>query len=100
MAYIVNTYDGVESYLQNLPNISKSARQRVIDAYLHDLAERADDLLARAPLAHESYMFQYEYLLLDGEYCYSFRFIADGSSMPFGVVQVIYVDCEIRPVNR
>jgi hypothetical protein len=35
---------------------------------------------------HESYTFQYEYALIDGGLIYSFRFIADGSGMPYGVV--------------
>src|ERR1700730_11504337 len=37
---------------------------------------------------------QYEYALIDGDLVYSFRFIADGSHMAMGIVQVIYVDHE------
>jgi hypothetical protein len=98
VAYIVNTFDEVEAYLHALPGISENGRRRVVEAYLRDLAEHADDYLQQAPLDHESYTFQYEYVLIDGGSCYHFRFIADGSGMPFGVVQVIYVDCEARPV--
>jgi hypothetical protein len=36
--------------------------------------------------------------LIDGGRFYSFRFVADGSAMPYGVVQVLYVDCEVGPV--
>ena len=68
-----------------------------LQAHIHDLAERADHFLQRYPLQHESYTFQYEYALIGG-LIYSFRFIADGSGMPYGVVQVIYVDHETEPV--
>jgi hypothetical protein len=97
VAYIVNTVDDVESYLRNLSGISESARARVIEAYLRDLADHADEFLERNPVAHESYTFHYEYIIIDGGSCYSFRFIADGSAMPYGVVTVVYADCEIRP---
>ncbi len=56
------------------------------------------NLAVRAPLAPESHRFQYEYVLRDGAYFFSFRFIADGYGMPYGVVSVVYVDCETSPV--
>jgi hypothetical protein len=40
----------------------------------------------------------YEFALVEGGLIYSFRFIADGSHMAAGVVQVIYVDHETMPV--
>ena len=40
---------------------------------------------------------EYEYVLIDRGSFYSFRFIVDGSGMPYGVVQVLYVDCEVGP---
>jgi len=98
MAYILQTVDNVEAYLRNLAGISEAGRQNVVEAYLRDLAEHADDFLRRAPLAHESYLFQYEYALIDSGCLFDFRFIVDGSSMPYGVVQVLYVDCDVRPV--
>lgn len=98
MSYIVNTFDGVEAYLRDLPGISESARQRVTEAFLEILAEHADYFLKECPLAHESYFFQFDYLIIDGGSFYTFRFIGDGSSMPFGVVQVIYVDCATGPL--
>jgi hypothetical protein len=99
MSYIVNTFDEVEEYLHTHADIPSGVRQRVIEGYLRDLAEHADDFLKRSPLAHESYTFEYDYLLFDAGFCYSFRFIADGSSMPFGIVQVIYVDFEKRLIS-
>jgi hypothetical protein len=71
-----------------------------MEAYLRDLAEHADEFLQRAPVAHESYTFQYEYVLIDGGFCWLFRFIADGAAMPFGVVRVLYVESEKNPVPR
>ena len=99
MAYIVHTFDDVEAYLHGLTGISEDGRKRVIEAYLRDLAEHADDYLARASVAHESYTFQYDYILIDSGSWFSFRFLVDGSAMPFGVVRVIYVDCEVRPAS-
>ncbi len=99
MGYVVQTFDEVEAYLQNLPGISEEARGRVFDAYLRDLADHADDYLKTAPVSHESYLFQYEYVLEYAGSFYHFRFIVDGSGMPFGVVQVLYVDCDVRPVR-
>jgi hypothetical protein len=94
----VNTADNVETYLLNLSGISGAARARVVEAYLRDLADHADEFLTRSPVAHESYTFTYDYIIIDGGFCFSFRFFVDGSAMPYGVVNVIYVDCEIRPV--
>jgi hypothetical protein len=94
MAYIVQTADEVEAYLLGLTDISDQGRRRVIEAYLRDRAEHADDYLKRAALAHESLTFQYDYVMRDGGTIFHFRFVVDGSSMPFGIVQVIYVDYE------
>jgi hypothetical protein len=99
MPYLVHTFEDVEAYLRNLPDISEDARGRVIEAYLRDLAEHADHYVSQAPVAPESSTFQYEYVLVDQGRGYHFRFIVDGSGMPFGVVQVIYVDCEVTPVH-
>ena len=98
MAYIVHTAEEVEAYLRDVAHLSAAGRQRVTEAYLRDLAESADEFLKRSPVAHESYTFQYEFVLIDSGYCFSFRFIADGSAMAYGVVRVLYVDCESQPV--
>jgi hypothetical protein len=97
VAYHVQTAESVEAYLHGLEGFSEDGKRQVIEGYLHDLAERADHFLERYPLGHESYLFEYEYALIDGPLIYSFRFIADGSHMPVGVVQVIYVDHETTP---
>ena len=78
--------------------LSDEGKRLVIEGYLNDLSERADHFLERFPLAHESYSFQYEFSLIDGSLIYSFRFIADGSNMAVGIVQVIYADHETMPV--
>jgi hypothetical protein len=98
VAYDVQTAASVGAYLRALEGFSEEGRKLVIDGYLADLAERADHFLQRYPLEHESYKFQYEYALIDGDLIYSFRFIADGSHMAMGVVQVIYVDHETMPL--
>ncbi len=94
MPYMVHTSDAVEEYLCAIPDLSADGLRRVVDAYLRDLGEHADDFLRETPVAHESYRFQYELVLRDGAFLYHFRFIADGSGMPYGIVSVIYVDCE------
>ncbi len=94
MAYIVHTAQSVEAYIQGIEGLSVEGKRQVFEGYLNDLAERAEHFLQRYPLEHESYTFQYEYALIDSGSLHSFRFIADGSGMPHGVVQVIYVDHE------
>lgn len=98
MAYIVNTASDVEAYLHNLDGLSQQGKASVIEGYLQDLAERADHFLRRYPLAHESYTFQYEFSLLDGDSLFSFRFIVDGKDMSFGIVHVLYVDHETQQI--
>jgi hypothetical protein len=98
VAYFVMTADSVEAYIQGIPGLSERAKENLINGYVADLASDADRFLKRSPLAHESYLFEYEYALIDGGLIYSFRFIADGSNMAMGVVQVVYVDHETMPV--
>jgi hypothetical protein len=98
VAYFIQTADSVESYIRDLQGLSEKGKKLVIDGYLSDLAERADQFLQRYPLTHESYLFQYEHALIDNDIIYSFRFIANGSHMPMGVVQVIYVDHDTMAV--
>jgi hypothetical protein len=98
VAYVIQTAERVDAYIHGIEGFSEAGKRQVIDGYLHDLAEHADHFLERYPLEHESYTFEYEYALIDGSLIYSFRFIADGSHMSVGVVQVIYVDHETMPV--
>jgi hypothetical protein len=100
MAYLVHTVEDVEAYLRDLPGLSDSGKQNVVDTYLTDLASHADEFLRKAPLAHESYLFQYECALIDSGSLFAFRFVVDGTAMPYGVVQVIYVDCDVRPISH
>lgn len=69
----------------------------MVEGCIVDLATRADHFLERYPLEHESYLFEYEYALSEGDLVYSFRFVVDGSRMAVGVVQVVYVDYETLP---
>jgi hypothetical protein len=92
------TSESVEGYINGIEGLSERAKAELISGYLADLAERADHFLQRSSLRHESYLFEYEYALIDGGLIYSFRFIADGSHLAMGVVQVVYVDYETIPV--
>jgi hypothetical protein len=98
VAYDVQTAESVEAYIHAIEGFSDQGKKVVIEGYLADLADQADHYLQQYPLAHESYKFLYEYVLIDGELIYSFRFIADGSHMAMGIVQVVYVDHETTPV--
>jgi hypothetical protein len=97
--YFVHVAESVEAYVRGIETLSEEKRQQVLDECLQDLSQRADHFLQRYPLEHESYTFQYEYAFIEGGLIYSFRFIADGSQMAVGVVQVIYVDYDTRPVG-
>ncbi len=98
MAYTIQTDERVEVYIHGVENLSAEGKRQVIAGYLDDLSERAEHFLDRYPLEHESYSFQYEYALIDGALLHSFRFIADGSGMAYGVVRVLYVDHETEPI--
>jgi hypothetical protein len=84
----------VEEYIRGIESLSDEAKRNVVEGCLEDLATRADHFLERYPLQHESYLFEYEFALIEGDLVYSFRFIVDGSRMEMGVVQVVYVDHE------
>ena len=92
--YFVHVAERVEVYSHAIDVLSEERRQQILNACLLDLARNADHFLKRYPLQHESYSFQYEYAFVEGDRVYSFRFIADGSHMATGIVQVIYVDHE------
>jgi hypothetical protein len=95
VVYHVLTADGVEEYIRGIEGLSDNAKRNVIEGCLADLATRADHFLERYPLQHESYLFEYEFALIESDLVYSFRFIVDGSRMEMGVVQVVYVDHEM-----
>lgn len=99
MAYFIQTDESVEAYIYAVEGFSDEGKRKVIEGYLGELAERAEHFLERYPVAHESYTFQYEYALIDGDRIYAFRFVADGSHMPMGVVRVIYVDHDKMPLS-
>ena len=98
MAYLIQTTQSVEDYIDAIAALSESGKQALIAGYVNDLAEHADQFLARYALEHESFLFEYDYALVDGGIIYSFRFIVDGTNMPVGVLQVIYVDYETIPL--
>jgi hypothetical protein len=90
--YYVHVAESVEVYVRNVDALPADKRQQVLVESFQELSARANHFLDRYPLEHESYTFQYDYVLLhDGEF-YQFRFIVDGSSMEMGVIKVIYVD--------
>ena len=95
--YLVQVAESVEAHIRGIDALSEERRQEILNACLQDLSQGADHFLQRYPLEHESYTFQYEYAFIDGDLVYSFRFVADGSHMEMGIVQVIYVDHETMP---
>jgi hypothetical protein len=97
--YYVHIAESIEGYVRNIDTLPEVRRQQVLEECLDDLARSADHFLQRYPVEHESYTFEYQYALIDGGLVYSFRFIADGSQMEAGVVQVIYVDYDTMPVD-
>ena len=95
--YFVHVAASVEAYVRGIEALSEERRRQILNACLQDLARGADHFLQRYPLEHESYTFEYEYALIDGDLVYSFRFVADASHMAMGIIQVIYVDHETMP---
>lgn len=97
--YFVHVAESVEAYVRNVDTLPEDKRQLVMVESFQELSERANHFLERYPLEHESYTFQYDYVLLHDRLFYQFRFIVDGSSMEMGVIKVIYVDCETSPLS-
>src|SRR5436190_7924837 len=92
--YFVHVAESVEAYIAGIDALPAARRQELLTACVQDLSRDADQFLHRYPLEHESYTFQYEYAIIDGDLVYSFRLIASGSHMEMGIVQIIYVDHE------
>jgi hypothetical protein len=97
--YYVHLAESVEAYVRGIDALSEQRRRQILDECLNDLSRQAGHFLSRYPVEHESYSFEYQYAFVEGGLIYSFRFIADGSQMAVGVVQVIYVDYDTMPVD-
>jgi hypothetical protein len=97
--YFVHVAESVEAYVGNVDTLPDDKRQQVLVESFQELSERANHFLERYPLEHESYTFQYDYVLLHDGVFYQFRFVVDGSSMEMGVIKVIYVDCETSQLS-
>ena len=97
MPYEVQTARAVTEYLGRLAaeEISPEAIERLVMEYTRELGERADYHLERNPVAHESYSFHFETVLIDGNRLYEFNFVVDPGPAPFGVVTVVYVDHQL-----
>lgn len=94
MPFEVQTARAVADYLTRLASeeISPKAITTLIEDYTKELGERADYHLEHNPVAHESYRFHFDTVLIDGNHLYEFNFVVDAGPAPFGVVEVIYVD--------
>jgi hypothetical protein len=92
--YDVQTARAVTDYLTRLAaeEISPDAIVSLVEEYTAELGERADYHLERNPVAHESYSFHFDTVLIDGNRLYEFNFVVDASPAPFGVVIVVYVE--------
>jgi hypothetical protein len=96
--YVVNTVDAVVEYLRDKSGLSADGLRRLTEGYLEELGEDADKFLAKNPLAHESYLFEYDFVLIDGGSLYEFRFVVSAADWAYGVVHVVYADHTATPV--
>lgn len=99
MPYVVNTVDAVVEYLRDKSGLSADGLRVVTEGYLLELGDDADKFLAKNPLAHESYLFEYDFVLIDGDLLYEFRFVVSGADRAYGVVHVLYADHTTSPVS-
>jgi hypothetical protein len=92
--YEIQTAPAVEEYLARLAGeeISREAIQSLVEEYTKELSERADLHLQSSPVAHESYCFHFDSVLVDGNRLYEFNFVVDTSTAPFGVILVAFVE--------
>ena len=63
----------------------------------YELSERADELLARNAISHESLKFDYEFLMDFPDAEFAFDFLVDAVQAEMGVIRVVFADCEITP---
>jgi hypothetical protein len=100
--YDVQTARAVTDYLARLAaeEISPEAIVSLVEEYTQELGERADYHLERNPVAHESFSFHYDTVLIDGNRLYEFTFIVDAGPAPFGVVVVVYVEHRLLGERR
>jgi hypothetical protein len=99
MPYYVETAPAVLDFFAAVEGISNEGRTAIIDGYIEELGRDADRFLALYPLAHESYLFRYDYAHPHSGILFNFDFIVDGSHMEVGVVRVMYVELTTRPFN-
>jgi hypothetical protein len=95
--YDIESAPEVIDYLSRLAEktISPEAITRLMDEYAHELSQRGDSHLLHNRLAHESYRFRFESVIVDDNCLYEFRFIVDASTAAFGVLRVVYVEHEL-----
>jgi hypothetical protein len=96
--YAVNTVEAVVEYLRDKSGLSPDGLRAVTEGYLRELGDDADKFLAKNPLGHESYLFEYDFVLFDGGRLYEFRFVVSGADRAYGVVHVLYVDHTSTPI--
>jgi hypothetical protein len=92
--YEIQTAPAVDEYLARLAGkeISREAIEGLVEEYSRELSERADFYLQSNPVAHESYCFHFDSVLVDGNRLYEFNFVVDTSTAPFGVILVAFVE--------
>jgi hypothetical protein len=96
MSYFVEVPPAVRDYLLDPDRFPPAVGQAVLDGAIAELADNADYFLRKRPVAHESYIFGYDYAVLDETtgVLYQLDFKCDGAAMPQGVVRIVYVDLD------
>ena len=99
MAYQVELTGPVRVYLAATDGLTDADRAAVIDGVIDELSRLADQFFSARPLAHESFLFRYDYYHPTRHTLFNFDFIGDAANLAMGVVRVVYVECSAEPMG-
>jgi hypothetical protein len=90
--------DPVKTYLRELPPLTRDLRIRLFTRIFDDLGNYADQIAELEPFSPGSNLFWYRLLLRGLNTFFSFNFVTDRSSAPFGVIRLVYAECHSFPL--
>lgn len=99
VAYTVRMSDPVRDYLRTLTGLTRQGRLKLVAGVLELLRDHGDMLRSDPSrrLAIGSPSFRFDYLFTDAGRPCRVDCIADDSAAAYGVLDLVYLDCQIGP---
>ena len=96
MAYTVRLSEPVRSYLRTVEGLTREGRVKLIAGVLGLLRDHGDVYRSEPSrrLAAGSTRFRYDYLFSDAGRFWRADCVADDSAAVYGVLQLLYLDCQ------